>query len=104
MKTIAFVRPDPTTNNGIYAVAGSALDLIQGSGQQAKWSGTKFPPKPGDRVTVNFNGFGGGTVLDYVCLDQWLGVLVKLDKQPGWHLKQNGPQECITAFGLELDY
>lgn len=70
---------------------------------KGKWSGKQPPPAIGDRVVVNFNGFGPATVLDYFVEAGWLGVEVKLDKQPEWHRKQNGRQTCIKVFGLEID-
>jgi hypothetical protein len=68
-----------------------------------KWSGLLYPPMIGNGVTVNFNGFGTGVVVDYFIQDGWLGVEVKLDKQPDWHIKQGG-HNPIRVFGAEINY
>lgn len=93
----------PEREMGVFAVGETHL-LLMGGCPQGKWSGTKYPPSIGDRVTVNFNGFGAGTVTDYFVEGGWLGVEVQMDKQPEWHRKQQGPQTHIRVFGLELNY
>ena len=70
---------------------------------EGRWSGKKLPPAIGDRVTINFNGLGPGTVESYFIEDRWLGVKVKLDKQPEWHRKQNPGRDFALVFGRELD-
>ncbi len=82
---------------------GEAHELIMGCGVQGKWSGALYPPQIGDRVTVNFNGFGIGSAVDYFTQDGWLGIEVKLDKQPDWHIKQGG-HNPIKVFGAEVIY
>lgn len=72
-------------------------------GQVGKWSNSQSePPKIGSRVKVNFNGFGAGEVSHYFIENGWLGVYVRLDKQPDWHKKQNGAAKLVMVFGAEL--
>jgi hypothetical protein len=71
---------------------------------RGKWSGEKIPPKIGDRVNVIMNQFGMGTVVDYIVRDGWLGVKVKVDKQPEWSRKQSGSMNEFTFFGAEIKY
>lgn len=68
-----------------------------------EWSGNKPVPQIGDIVNVNFNSFGRGSVVGFKIVDGYIGAWVKLDKQPEWHLKQNGCQPIILAFGIELN-
>jgi hypothetical protein len=71
---------------------------------KGKWSGEKIPPKVGDRVNVIMNNFGAGTILDYEVRQGWLGVLVRVDKQPEWSKKQDGARNVFTFFGAEIRY
>ena len=71
---------------------------------RGKWSGEKIPPKIGDRVNIIMNNFGIGTVLDYEVRHGWLGVKVKVDKQPEWSKKQSGLMNEFTFFGAEIKY
>jgi hypothetical protein len=45
-----------------------------------------------------------GTVVDYFVQDGWLGVKVKVDKQPEWSRKQSGAMNEFTFFGAEIKY
>jgi hypothetical protein len=87
----------------VFAI-GEALLILTDKCPEAKWSGSKYPPAIGDRVKVNFNEFGDGTVLDYLVTDGWLGILVKIDKQPNWSIKQSGLRNEFTFYGAELNY
>jgi hypothetical protein len=71
---------------------------------EAKWSGKIAVPNIGERVKINFNQFGKGKVVSYFVEDGYLGVNVKLDKQPAWHKKQNGPTNYACVFGAEVDH
>jgi hypothetical protein len=95
---IALIRP------GVIGLAINSQAMMSGAYTECKWSGIKypFPPQIGERVTVKFNGFGDGTVIDYFISDGYLGVLVKVDQQPNWHIKQGGTNP-IRAFGIEID-
>jgi hypothetical protein len=78
----------------------------------AKWSGPMPIPQRGDRVFVNFNGFGPGVVRGY--FTEWggdkdyLGVYVECDTPPDWWVLQqlrDGDEQirlCTMAFGAEL--
>jgi hypothetical protein len=87
----------------VYAVGEEHL-LDMPETLKGKWSGEKYPPKVGDRVNVIVNNFGLGTVLDYEVRSGWLGVEVKVDKQPEWNRKQNGIRNVFTFFGAEITY
>ena len=71
-----------------------------------RWSGGKnfpAPPRIGERVQIDMNGFGPGTVVGYFVETGWLGVEVKVDQRPDWHLKQNGDRHPNPlVFGSEL--
>ncbi|MGA2253036.1 MAG: hypothetical protein ABSG53_00105 [Thermoguttaceae bacterium] len=78
----------------------------------AAWSGPMPIPQRGDRVFVDFNGFGPGTVRGY--FTEWggdqdyLGVYVECDTPPDWWVLQqldDGDDRimlCTLAFGAEL--
>jgi hypothetical protein len=106
---IAIKRVEESTNPEfppqmlIFAV-GEQHEILSGGGVEGKWSNALFPPKVGDRVNVIMNGFGRGTVVDYEVRQGWLGVKVKVDKQPDWNLKQNGKRNEFTFFGAEIKY
>jgi len=87
------------------SVSGEVRDLpVYGASDYGLWSGKNpVPPAIGERVTINFNGLGPGTVESYFIEDRWLGVKVKLDKQPEWHRKQNPGRDFALVFGRELD-
>jgi len=70
-----------------------------------KWSGKHPIPAIGERVHLNFNEFGNGTVVSYFWEHGYLGVYVKLVKAPAWHNKQmagNPRKGHCMAFGVEV--
>lgn len=69
---------------------------------EAMWSGKTELPKVGDKVHINMNGLGDGTVESYFIESEWLGVTVRLDKQPDWHKKQRPNNPIAMVFGLEI--
>lgn len=77
-------------------------DKVLNTGTAPQWSAEIDPPAIGERVRVNFNEFGYGTVVGYFTEGRWLGVAVEVDVQPAWHLKQNGPEKVIHIFGPEF--
>jgi hypothetical protein len=85
------VTKNPTNKYGLYEVP------------EGKWSGINPIPKIGDKVKINFNNLGSGIVVAYFILEGYIGVEVKLDKRPAWHIKQNGDTHPNpTVFGAEL--
>jgi hypothetical protein len=70
------------------------------------WSGKLPPPELGSRVTIRMNGFGPGTVVAFFVEYGYLGIEVKVDTRPDWHIKQNKGRpesECNPmVFGSEL--
>ncbi len=79
------------------------------AGRAAKWStrqknGFAVPPAIGERVRITFNGFGAGVVVSYAIEAGWLGVAVKCDQRPAWHVEQNGSLHPYPiVFGAELE-
>ena len=70
---------------------------------EGKWSGKGPIPAIGDRVHINFNSFGAGTVRSYFVEGGWVGVEVECDQRPEWHIKQNGNTHTRPlVFGAEL--
>lgn len=71
-----------------------------------QWSGTKgcaTLPAIGSRVLINFNQFGPGVVLGYFVEAGYLGLVVKCDNRPAWHVKQNGDKHPFShVFGAEV--
>lgn len=65
------------------------------------WAGKERPPAIGTRVQVTFNGFGAGTVEAYFIEEGFLGVQVRVDAQPDWHIRQGGTNP-IHVFGTEI--
>lgn len=75
---------------------------------RVKWSGKQHAGKPlpklGDRVTVTMNGLGAGTVVAYFVEHGFLGVQVRLDQRPDWHIRQNGSHHPhALVFGAEIE-
>ena len=73
-----------------------------------KWinRGFPFPPPIGTKVHIIFNGLGDGKVISYFFEHGFLGVQVKLDNEPKWHIKQTkGDWHRGTAlvFGSEIE-
>lgn len=69
------------------------------------WSGAFPVPARGEKVFVNMNGFGSGTVHSYFLEHGWLGVRVVLDVDPEWHVKQSKGTKyegSALVFGAEL--
>lgn len=67
-------------------------------------NGFPCPPRIGERVRVTFNGFGEGRVVAYFREAGFLGVEVKCDKRPDWHVKQNGDKHPHPmVFGAEIE-
>jgi hypothetical protein len=66
--------------------------------------GFPCPPRIGDKVGITFNGFGTGTVVAYFREAGFLGVEVKCDQRPEWHIKQNGDTHAHPmVFGAEIE-
>jgi hypothetical protein len=76
--------------------------LYRAFGYSGKWSGPHLPPKPGSRVKINFNGLGTGEVVNYFSESGWLGIRVKLDKEPDWRKKQATAGKLAMIFGAEF--
>lgn len=65
------------------------------------WSGAYAVPAVGERVKVLVNKAGFGKVVGYFVEFGYLGVHVKLDKEPAWRLHRNG--EPMMVFGIEVE-
>lgn len=72
-----------------------------------RWSGKSdngtlpVPPAIGDRVVVNFNGFGVGTVTGYFVEHGWLGCHVRCDHPPLWWKEQNSADRERQRMPIE---
>jgi hypothetical protein len=78
--------------------------VITVDGNTGHWSNAR-EPKIGDRVRIKFNQFGTGTILATFVEEGWLGVIVKCDKRPQWHIKQNGDRHPNPhVFGAEVEF
>jgi hypothetical protein len=64
--------------------------------------GFEAPPAVGARVDVRINGFGPATVLGYFVEHGFLGVKVKPDVRPPWHVRQNPSRDVALVFGAEI--
>lgn len=83
----------------------ATVRLRENATATVKWSNPKPPPKIGDRVEIDFNGFGPGTVMAYFTEAGYLGVEVECDVRPKWHIEQNGDKhKRPLVFGAELKY
>lgn len=86
---------------------GIVLRTEENSGDESvvKWSGSYPIPQIGQPVKVNFNSLGTGVVESYFVEHGYLGVTVRLDKEPEWKIKQHkGTKHAGIAmvFGLEI--
>lgn len=78
------------------------LPVYRAYGYQGKWSGPFLPPALRSRVKINFNGLGSGEVLSYFSESGFLGIRVKLDKEPNWRKKQSAAGKPAMIFGSEI--
>jgi hypothetical protein len=69
---------------------------------EALWSNKKPLPSIGEKVTINFNGLGTGTVDSYFMEGEWLGIAVRLDNEPDWHKKACPDFPYAMVFGAEI--
>jgi hypothetical protein len=69
---------------------------------EGKWSGKAELPDLGTKIKINFNGLGEGVVHSYFVEHGFIGVRVKLDKQPDWHKNQEQPPYALV-FGAEIE-
>lgn len=91
--------------------AGTAADFaarLEAHRTDPKWSvgGFATPPAIGTRVRITFNGLGSGVVESYFVEHNFVGVRVRLDAAPAWHVKQNkGTIHAGNAlvFGREIE-
>lgn len=60
------------------------------------------PPAIGSRVDVLINGFGPATVLSYFTEAGFLGVAVRPDVRPAWHVRQSPDRDVALVFGAEV--
>lgn len=75
---------------------------IDENGHKAMWSGS-WMPTIGERVRINFNGFGEGKVLSWFMEHGYIGVEVELDKEPDWRkATPNIDHSSALVFGLEI--
>jgi hypothetical protein len=75
-------------------------------GELPRWSGRgelATPPPVGARVNVRINGFGWGEVLAYFTEHGFLGLKVRPDQRPSWHLKQAPGRAYCLVFGSECE-
>lgn len=76
---------------------------IYGTGRTGLWT-NKVLPQIGARVRVTFNGLGTGTVVAYFREAGYIGVEVRPDKRPDWHIRQNGDRHPhYLVFGAEIE-
>ena len=74
------------------------------NGHTGHWS-NKQAPQIGDRVLITFNRFGKGTIIGAFTEAGYLGVIVKCDQRPEWHIKQNGDKHIHPhVFGAEVEF
>ena len=78
------------------------MPVYRAYGYTGKWSGKTVPPTQGARVKINFNGLGEGEVINYFSEDGWLGIRVRLDKEPAWRKKQSAAGKPAMVFGAEI--
>lgn len=69
--------------------------------QPYKWSGARQVPAIGERVTITFNELNTGSVIGYLVTDGYLGVWIKLDKNPEWRERQ-GHDGPALVYGAEI--
>lgn len=68
----------------------------------ANWFNSAPPPPIGACVLATFNRLGAGSVVGYFVEDDFLGLLVRLEDPPAWHVKQNGRDRKAHLFGTEF--
>jgi hypothetical protein len=87
--------------------AGVVLKTSENTGDESilKWSGDYPIPEIGRKVKINFNELGTGSVQSYFTEYGYLGIEVRLDKEPKWKKVQHKgtPREGIAlVFGAEI--
>jgi hypothetical protein len=68
------------------------------------WAPRTFavPPAIGTRVHVTMNGFGPATVVGYLVEHGFVGLHVRPDVRPAWHVKQAPGRDVICVYGTEI--
>lgn len=70
-----------------------------------KWSGSYPIPQIGQSVQINFNQLGTGVVESYFVEHGYCGLIVRLDKEPEWKIRQHKGTKhegIAMVFGLEI--
>lgn len=82
------------------------IAVYESSGRSGKWPGKLPPPPIGSMVVINFNELGRGKVEGYFVEGGWLGIRVKLAREPQWRKKQkvSGKPALVFAPELKLSY
>lgn len=93
-------------DTGETARSGESTFPILVSGElKGRWSNATQLPQIGDRVQVTFNKLGDGTIIAFFEEHGFIGVVVKPDQRPDWHVKQNGDTHPnYTVFGAEIKF
>jgi len=93
---------------GLKVIPGKVnMDVSDSRVPGLKYSGKSPVPAIGDRVFIALNKLGHGEVVSYYIEDHCLGVEIKLDAPPAWHLRRyligTGNYGITRMFGSEVD-
>ena len=93
---------------GLKAIPGKVEMAVSDSRAPGlKYSGNSPIPAIGDRVFISLNKLGHGEVVSYYVEDSCLGVEIKLDSPPNWHVKRypvsSGNYKITRMFGSEIE-
>ena len=98
-KGLFFHLEGPLVDTGIYE---GTHRVVEVAGHRGKWSNARLI-QPGDKVKVTFNTLGTGTVVGYFVQEGFVGLEIKPDQRPDWHITQNGSNHPhYTVFGAEV--
>lgn len=110
LKTLHKEHTPKANEHGIVA---EYLGLTEIPDTNCLWSSKAPIPAIGDRVHVNINGFGPGTVVAYFLAYAgdtkagnpiyYLGVEVHCDEDPDWYTRHHGGHCHPLVFGAEIN-
>ena len=60
-------------------------------------------PRLGERARSKINAYGEGEIVGFFTEHNALGIYLKPDRMPAWHVKQNPTRPCAMLFGAEFD-
>lgn len=100
-----YIRSEPSNSTASHArtictPSGMVAKYGYSTPPEGKWSGKSAIPEVGEPVYIAMNNMGAGRVVGYFMEHDWVGVSVKLQRNPDW--RKVGVEVPAMVFGAEL--